>query len=54
MKLEDNRPIPATGAVMRDSAVAIHRVAGGRIVEHWSARDDLSLLAQLGVVTLPG
>jgi hypothetical protein len=24
------------------------------LVEHWSARDDLSLLQRLGVVTLPG
>jgi steroid delta-isomerase-like uncharacterized protein len=43
----------ATGRDIVESAVAIHRVQDGRLAEHWSARDDLGLLAQLGVVTLP-
>ena len=47
-------PLPATGADMRQTAVAIHRIAEGRIAEHWSDRDDLSLMQQLGVVSLPG
>jgi predicted ester cyclase len=34
--------------------VAIHRVQDGQVAEHWSARDDLGLMAQLGVVQLPG
>lgn len=46
-------PLPATGAEMRQTAVAIHRIADGRIAEHWSDRDDLSLMQQLGVVSLP-
>ena len=46
--------VPATGAEIRESAVAIHRIKGGRIVEHWSDRDDLGLMQQLGVVALPG
>jgi ketosteroid isomerase-like protein len=46
--------LTATGADMTETAVAIHRVRDGRLAEHWSARDDLSLLQQLGVVTLPG
>jgi predicted ester cyclase len=47
-------PLPATGAQIRETAVAIHRVADGRIVEHWSDRDDLGLMQQLGVISLPG
>jgi predicted ester cyclase len=35
------------------SAVAIHRIADGMIVEHWSNSDELGLLQQLGVVSLP-
>jgi predicted ester cyclase len=46
-------PLPATGAAIRETAVAIHRVADGRIVEHWSERDDLALMQQLGVASLP-
>ena len=47
-------PLPATGAELRQTAVSIHRIAGGRLAEHWSARDDLALMAQLGVITPPG
>jgi predicted ester cyclase len=34
--------------------VAIHRIQNGKIVEHWSDRDDLGLMQQLGVIQLPG
>lgn len=47
-------PLPATGAELRETAVAIHRIEGGRIVEHWSDRDDLGLMQQLGVIQMPG
>jgi predicted ester cyclase len=47
-------PIPATGRDIRQSAVAIHRIANGQIAEHWSERDDLGLMVQLGVISLPG
>ena len=47
-------PLPATGAELRQSAVAIHRIEAGRIVEHWSARDDLGLMQQLGIIQMPG
>lgn len=47
-------PMPATGAEMRQSAVAIHRIANGQIAEHWSVRDDLALMQQLGVISMPG
>jgi steroid delta-isomerase-like uncharacterized protein len=46
-------PIPATGNEIHMSAVAIHRIADGKIAEHWSATDELGLLVQLGVVSLP-
>ena len=45
--------ITATGRDITQTAVAIHRVKDGKLVEHWSARDDLGLLAQLGVITPP-
>jgi predicted ester cyclase len=47
-------PLPPTGAELRESAVAIHRVEDGKIAEHWSERDDLGLMQQLGVIHMPG
>lgn len=32
----------------------VHRIENGKIVEKWSDRDELALLQQLGVVSLPG
>jgi steroid delta-isomerase-like uncharacterized protein len=46
-------PIPATGNEIHMPAVAIHRIADGKLAEHWSATDELGLLVQLGVVSLP-
>ncbi|MDT0167720.1 ester cyclase [Pseudarthrobacter sp. BRE9] len=43
-------PLTPTGAALRESAVAVHRVEHGRIAEHWSNRDDLGLMQQLGVI----
>src|SRR3954463_14620738 len=37
--------ITATGGDIVEPAVAIHRVQDGQVVEHWSARDALGLLA---------
>lgn len=31
----------------------IHRVRGGRIVQHWGTRNDLAMLQQLGAVAAP-
>lgn len=47
-------PMPPTGAELRQTAVAIHRIANGRIAEHWSNRDELGLMRQLGIISLPG
>jgi predicted ester cyclase len=45
--------IPPSGNEMDVMAIAVHRVADGRIVEHWGVTDSAPLLAQLGVITLP-
>jgi steroid delta-isomerase-like uncharacterized protein len=42
--------IPATGKKIRVDAIAIHRVAGGKIAETWEVWDTLGLLQQIGVV----
>jgi steroid delta-isomerase-like uncharacterized protein len=42
--------IRATGADLAMKAIAIHRVVDGRIAEHWSCKDELGFLRQLGVV----
>lgn len=42
--------IRATGADLQMKAIAIHRVVDSRIVEHWSCKDELGFLRQLGVV----
>ena len=52
---EDDLPgIPRTGNRMDMTATVIHRIESGKIVEKWSDRDELALLQQLGVVSLPG
>ena len=47
-------PLPATGLEIRETGVAIHRIASGRIVEHWSDRNDLGLMQQLGMIPPAG
>ncbi len=42
--------IPATGKHLTMAAIAIHRIADGKLVEHWSAKDELGFLQQLGVI----
>ena len=42
--------IPPTGKQVSMTAIAIHRIANGKIVEHWSEVDNLGVLQQLGVV----
>jgi predicted ester cyclase len=41
--------IPPTGKSFEMDGVTIERIAGGKIVEVWVARDELGLLSQLGV-----
>ncbi len=42
--------IPPTGNQLTMTAVAIHRIADGKIVEHWSNKDELGFMRQLGVL----
>ena len=43
---------PATGKPVSFLAIDILRIRGGRIVEDWHLEDNLTLLQQLGVVSL--
>jgi predicted ester cyclase len=45
--------IPPTGKKMSITGVVIYRVAGGKVTDRWSNMDDLGMLVQLGVITLP-
>ena len=42
--------VPATGRRVAITAIHLHRVAGGRLAEHWEAIDLLPLLRQLGAI----
>ncbi len=46
--------IPPTGKQLTMKAIAIHRIAGGKIVENWLQADMLGMMQQLGVVPPPG
>src|SRR6267142_6215339 len=43
---------PATGKPVKFFAIDILRIRGGKIVEDWHLEDNLTLLQQLGVVSL--
>jgi steroid delta-isomerase-like uncharacterized protein len=45
--------IPATGRKARVSGMVLSRFEHGRIVEEWEVLDQLTMLQQLGVVSLP-
>jgi steroid delta-isomerase-like uncharacterized protein len=45
--------IPPTGKGMRVHGVVRSRFKDGRIVEEWEVLDQLAMLAQLGVVSIP-
>jgi predicted ester cyclase len=44
---------PATGKLVVITGINIESLVGGKIVEHWSAPDNLSMLQQLGVIPAP-
>lgn len=46
----DGLGFPATGRAIRLAGITMSRIAGGRIAEHWSYRDDLAMLRQLGLM----
>jgi steroid delta-isomerase-like uncharacterized protein len=41
--------VPPTGRTVEVGAIHIHRLSGGKIVEHWGRSDQLALMRQLGV-----
>jgi predicted ester cyclase len=43
----------AAGKPYRITTVHIYRTQGGKLAEHWGARDDLSAFIQLGVIAAP-
>jgi predicted ester cyclase len=45
--------IPPTHKMVTMSGIAIHRVVGGKLVEHWGQVDGLGLLTQMGAVPAP-
>ena len=42
--------IPPNGKVVEITGIAIHRVADGKLVEHWANIDSLSFMQQLGAI----
>jgi steroid delta-isomerase-like uncharacterized protein len=47
------RGIPATGKKIAISAFLAERLRDGKIVEHWSLFDQMSMMQQLGVIPPP-
>ena len=45
--------IPPNGKVVEITGISIHRVADGKLVEHWANFDSLTFMQQLGVVPAP-
>ena len=50
---EEFQGIPPTGNKIEFTAIVVDRFEGGKIVEHWSNMDNLSLMQQLGVIPAP-
>ena len=46
--------IPATGKEISVSGMDFHRIAGGKVVEHWDSFDQMTMMEQLGVMESPG
>jgi len=45
--------IPPTGKEIAITAIVVDRIVDGKMVEHWSNMDNLSLMQQLGVIPTP-
>ena len=50
---EDMGPIPATGGELDVTATSVYRVGDGVLTEHWGEVDSLTMMQQLGVVSMP-
>jgi predicted ester cyclase len=46
--------VPATNKEVSMEGIAIHRIADGKVVEHWAQVDAASLLMQIGAIPPPG
>jgi predicted ester cyclase len=46
-------PVPPTGKSVTWTEMHFCRMAGGQLVEHWPAVDQLGLLQQLGAIPVP-
>jgi steroid delta-isomerase-like uncharacterized protein len=46
--------IPANGKLIEITGTSIHRLANGKLVEHWANADLLSFMQQLGAIPVPG
>jgi predicted ester cyclase len=44
---------PATGRTIDITGIDVVRVVDGRCVEHWGVQDDLGMLTQIGLVSIP-
>ncbi len=44
---------PPTGKDVQMEGIAIHRIADGKLVEHWAQIDGVGLLIQLGAIPPP-
>jgi steroid delta-isomerase-like uncharacterized protein len=44
--------IPPTGRYITFTGIYIARISNGKIVEHWGEEDGVSLLQQLGVISI--
>ena len=45
--------VPPSGKQVTMTAILIHRLANGKMVEDWEWSDQLGVLRQLGLVSLP-
>jgi predicted ester cyclase len=42
--------LPPNGKVIEIAGISVHRVVGGKLVEHWAQADLLGFLQQLGAL----
>lgn len=42
--------LPPNGKVIEIAGISVHRLAGGKLVEHWAQADLLGFLQQLGAI----
>jgi steroid delta-isomerase-like uncharacterized protein len=49
----DHLGIPASGSALEVDGIVIHRIKGGKIVEHWALVDMATFLQQAGALPAP-